>query len=349
MAQAEPIILSYPKFSEIKNFTPEEHAVKRPEDNGFKLRIHQPDQIEEAAGHKNKQDWFESLREQYFNGPPWLQFLRDKAGMYLNYIGIALNSLAVIFSSSKILPEKFSKFIDEKSEWFSRYIIPISFGINGVEAFMGKRPLEMLARIVPALSFWALPFYNFNLATGISSGLNYLFELVVSRHHGKQPGEGSMRKNTLEIFKTSKEIFADILKRNWKKEKLTEQLATIFLLGGGIGGCLFTRDQRDSWAARFLGNIRNLGGILADKDLVFNKDKGDRSKDKRIVGSICGIASTLNIFMRWVNPDVARVLNHISIAADDFGLTYWAQSSKRDNDRQQTIKMPQQTNYTAAA
>jgi hypothetical protein len=34
-----------------------------------------------------------------------------------------------------------------------------------------------------------------------------------------------------------------------------------------------------------------------------------------------------------VNPDVGRILNHLSIAADDFGLTYWAQMSKADNDR----------------
>jgi hypothetical protein len=38
--------------------------------------------------------------------------------------------------------------------------------------------------------------------------------------------------------------------------------------------------------------------------------------------------------MRWVNPEVARMFTHISTAADDMGLTRWAQVSKEDNDRE---------------
>jgi hypothetical protein len=91
--------------------------------------------------------------------------------------------------------------------------------------------------------------------------------------------------------------------------------------------------------ARFFGNMRNVGGILADYKLVFNKVADPaRSNDQKIVGGTCSLASILNILMRWVDPKLARALNHISIAADDFGLTYWAQSSKRDNDEAQKAK-----------
>ncbi len=245
----------------------------------------------------------------------------------------------MVATNSSFFSDKTAKFLDEKSEWFAKYIIPFTFGWNGIEALMGKRLPEAISRLIPASLFCVLPFYNLNLATGISSGLNCLFEHVKDRHGGKNPGEGDLWKNTQEVLKTSKNIFKDIIKGDQSKEDLGKQLSTIFLLLGSLGGLALAKDSRDSGLARFFGNMRNIGGLIADYKLVFNTvEEPARARDQKIVGGTCTIASILNILMRWVDPKLARALNHISIAADDFGLTYWAQSSKRDNDAAQKVK-----------
>lgn len=295
----------------------------------------------------NPNSSWEKLRHKFHNGPAWFQQFRDKFTLVLNAIGITMNSLAVVGTNLNIFPKNLSKFLDEKSEWFARYIIPFAFAWNGVEALMGNRLIECITRMIPAVSFWSLPFYNFNIVTGISSGLSSLFEHVKDRHGGKNPGT-TIAENTKQVLSTSVDILKDIFTGNRSKEDLKKQMGTMFMLVGSGVGMAFASKDRDSWLARIFGNLRNLGGLLIDWDLIFNND-ADRqvSNDKRLVGGSCITASILNIFMRWVNPEVARAFNHISIALDDFGLTYWAQSSKRDNDRES--KIPKQAIPLASA
>lgn len=276
---------------------------------------------------------WDKFRLQFVNGPDWFKAFRSHFTLGMNYFGVAFNSLAVV--GKAFLPEKVHKFVDEKSEWFSKYVIPISFAWNGVEALVGHRIPEALSRLIPAVSFWALPFYNFNLATGLSSGLNYVFEHVKERNGGKNPGAGDLVENMKKTFSDSVDVLTDIVKGKRDKEDIYKQVATVGLLGGSLGGMLFTRHSRDSFWARVFGNMRNICGLFADYKLIFNNAKDPaQSHYQRQVGSLCSLASILNIFMRWVNPEMARMLNHISIAADDFGLTRWAQVSKEDNDRE---------------
>ena len=289
--------------------------------------------LEEKPQVKNSDEvnLWDKFRFQFVNGPKWFQALRSNSTMTLNYLGVAFNSLAVV--GKTFLPEKVFNFVDKKSEWFSKYIIPISFAWNGVEALVGHRIPEALSRLIPAASFWALPFYNFNLATGLSSGLNYVFEHVKEINNGKNPGAGDLIENMKKTFSDSVDILTDIVKGKRDKEDLYKQIATVGLLGGSVGGMLFARHDRDTFWARVFGNMRNIGGLFADYKLIFNKAKDAvQSNYQRQVGALCSIASILNIFMRWVSPEMARMMNHISIAADDFGLTRWAQVSKEDND-----------------
>ncbi len=297
------------------------------------------DKVSLPNTNKRLSNW-EKFEEFFYRGPEWFQKFRDNFCMSLNSFGIVFNTIAVIAINSSIFGEKTTKFLDEKSEAFSKYIIPFTFAWNGLEAAMGKRPLEAIARWVPASLFFVLPFFNLNLATGISSGLNYLFEHVKDRHGDKHPGEGNAWKNTTETLKTSGAIFKDMFRGDQSKEDLLKQLATIFMLVGSMGGLAFARDSRDSLLARLFGNMRNAGGIIADGKLIFNKVLDPlRANVLRTVGAVCSFASVLNILMRWVEDDkLVRTFNHMSIALDDWGLTYWAQNSKRDNDTAQKEK-----------
>lgn len=273
------------------------------------------------------------VRAYFHDSPPWFKSFRDNFTMVLNYIGIAFNTLAVVGTNSNVFSKDVAASIDKKSEWYSRYVIPFSFAWNGVEALVGNRLVEALTRLVPAVSFWALPFYNFNTATGVSSGINYMLELVTNRlkkQEIKVPSH-DMWQNTKVIGGELLNVCKDFLTNadtSHYKENWVHKITSFFLLGGSAGGFLFASKDRDTWLARLFGNIRNLGGFVGDYDLVTNK-KYD--VHKKVVGLSCGVASILNMIMRWVNPELARSLNHISIAADDFGLTYWAQDSRRHN------------------
>jgi hypothetical protein len=286
---------------------------------------------------------WENFRKYFQDGSnKKFDFFRENFTFGLNSIGIILNFMAVVSGNSKMISKEQCQKLDKSSEWFSKYIIPLSFGWNGIEAAVGNRGLEAFARIVPAISFLFLPFHNLNIATGVSSGLQYLFELVRDRHGGKNPATHNIIENAKETLKTSFAIIKDILTFNQTYEDLPKQISASFLLMGSIGGLIFAPKERDSFLARFFGNMRNIGGLVADWKLIFNDiaDNARRAFDLRFVGSLCSTASILNIIMRWVNPQIARALNHIAIAIDDFGLTYWAQCSKRDNDEQfkQTLK-----------
>ncbi len=294
---------------------------------------------ENNSNTQSKRNSWDKFRTEFCNGgPPGFQHFRNYFTLALNGVGIFMNTMAVVGSNNKIFPKEVAKFIDEKSEWFTKYLIPFGFAWNAVEAFVGQRPIECLSRLIPAVSFWALPFYNFNLATGVSSGINHMLELVQNRNGGKPLGT-NMLENSKLVLKNFYDIFRDMFLLKNAPEKFTEQLGALCLLGGSIGGILFAKKDRDSGAARLFGNMRNIGGMVVDVDLISNKDPHPtRARDKKIVGLTCITASLLNILMRWVSPELARSLNHISIAADDFGLTYWAQSSKRENDLQQKAK-----------
>lgn len=276
---------------------------------------------------------WDKVRDKFFNGPNWFQNFRNQFTISLNSFGILFNTIAVIASNSTFFSKSTTEFLDKKSEWFSKYIIPISFSWSGIEALMKNRLVEAAARIIPASLFTVLPFYNLNMATGVSSALNYLFEHVMDRHGGKHPGQDNMLNNAKAVLKSSADVFKDIFTLNSSKESIAKQLGTLFMSVGSLGGLAFAHDKRDSMLARIFGNLRNVGGLIADWKLIFNDVKNDdrRTFDLRFVGSLCSTASILNILMRWVDPKLARSLNHIGIALDNLGLTYWSnQSSKRD-------------------
>jgi hypothetical protein len=293
--------------------------------------IHTDTTLNQKAHENNKPR--NTMQEAFDNAPQWFQHFRNHLVTVLNAVGITLNATSVVASNSNIMPQPVAEYLDKAAEWYSRYVVSLGFGWNGVESIVGKRPIEALSRFLPVAGFMLLPFYNFNTATGISSFMSYVFDKVVSRNGGEQPGIGSAIENTKGTIKHTIDIFKEFFNNN-SNESLVEKIGIAGLGLGTLGGLTFAAKERDSFAARFFGNMRNIGGLVADYELVFNQDPDrKRSRHKRTVGVTCSTASILNIIARWVDPKLGRILNHLSIAADDFGLTYWAQMSKADNDR----------------
>lgn len=277
-----------------------------------------------------KNNW-DSLRENFLYGPEWFQKFRDNFTQYLSYTCGGLNGLAALGSSLGVCPKVVAKFFNKKAEWFSRYSLPASYMWNGVEALIGNRPIESLIRFAPAFSFLVLPFYNFNLGTGISSGLNNLMDLVAERLGDKQPSH-SMKENSKvvlgELKVLVKELLTTIKPLNAVSgETFIDQFATVGTILGNAGGLAFAAQQRNSPAAKTFCSLSNISGFALDLTNIFSKNLR-----KNIVGCSCAIASLSNIALRFSSHKLATILNHLAIAADTFGMTYWAQSSKEKND-----------------
>ncbi len=275
---------------------------------------------------KELSSW-DKFRSYFKNSPKPFKIFRDSFTLGLNALGVVLNFSAVIGKGIPWVGPKIQELLDKKSEWFSRYVVPLSFAWNSVEAAAGNRLIESAARLIPAVLFWVLPFYNFNMATGISSGINYLLHLIDNRYDGKTPNS-SPKENLKATWLKFKELVTDFGKGKVAKgESAWDIFAVAGMLLGSTGGLAFAKEQRDSWAARIFGLLRNAAGFAGDGRFVIGNDV-----HKRIAGASMMFASIANIFMRWVGDDVARVLNHLAVALDDFGLTYWAHESKRRND-----------------
>ncbi len=279
-----------------------------------------------SSKHKGIESAWRKFRDYFKNPSPRFQFCRNFFTMGLNIIGVALNFGAVIVKGIPAVGPKVKDWLDKKSEWFSRYVVPISFAWNGLEACAGNRFIEAAARLVPAALFWMLPFYNFNMATGISSGVNYLLHLIDEEYKGKTPDDSPLG-NAKATFNKLGEMISRIASKKWTLTGILDGFTVLGMLGGSTGGLAFANKVRDSWPARLFGLVRNAAGFTGDGRLVQGSDL-----HKRFAGSLMMVASVLNIFMRWVGDDTARILNHLSIALDDFGLTYWASDSKRKND-----------------
>lgn len=349
---ASPVVQSEPKQVELKKAEAPQPDLAKPElDETRPIEISNEEKLEELSSlaeaieeapafdlkkpeETKKRDLLSPVEDFFKDGPEWFQLFRNHFVMVLNVVGVAMNTMSVVASGSNILPKPVAEYLDNAAEWYSRYVVSIGFGWNGIESLVGRRPIEALTRFVPAAGFLALPFYNFNLATGVSSGLNYVLGEIVKRNGDKQPGVGSMMENTKGILKHAKELAGDFFNKN-SSESFLDKVTMAGLLGGSFGALLFARNDRDTGLARFFGNLRNIGGLAGDYELVFNRDTTWRGNHKRFVGLSCSLASVLNIIARWVNPQLGRTLNHLAIAADDFGLTYWAQMSKLDNDEAQ--------------
>jgi|GEM_PF-3075504 len=250
----------------------------------------------------------------------------------LNIIGVAMNFAAVIVKGIPAIGPKIKDWLDKKSEWFSRYVVPVSFAWNSVEAAVSNRFIESLARLIPAVLFWILPFYNFNMATGMFSGINYLLHIIDAKHNGKTPADSPL-ENTKATFKKLGEIISDLAQGKLSTMDKLDLAAVLGMLGGSAGGLAFAGKDRDSWPARIFGFLRNLAGLTGDARFVANDDI-----HKRFAGGAMIFASIANIFMRWVGDDAARILNHLSIALDDFGLCWWANESKRRVDAENLVK-----------
>lgn len=273
--------------------------------------------------------------------PIFFDKLRDYFSPTINGIAIVGNTLAGIGLVTKIFPEKLVKFFDEKSEWFSKFVVPLSFASNGLEALSGKRLIEASLRFIPAISFWALPMFNFTYPMGLFSGSNTILSMIHKRLGDALPNN-DLKENTKAILNTGFEVFRDFSKGQTNKEETNFIISSLTVLAGSIGGMVFGSQDRDTPLAKAMGTIRSIAGVAVDIGLFLKNNFHEK-----IVGLSCGTASLCNLALRWIpNENIAKAVNHLGLATDDFGQTYWAYESRRRNKINKSSKQTQKALLT---
>jgi hypothetical protein len=275
---------------------------------------------------QNNPNIWTSVQRRFYDPSSPVKFLRDHLTPSINYLSVFLNSLAVLDPTNKFFSLETNKTLDNISSKFSQFMIPLSYCWSGIEALMSNKAIEAVMRFLPASTFFVMPFFNVNFANGFSSGCNNLIDLIAARL-GSRQNTSSLRANVTSVLPELKNIAREFLTKiqplSGSRETLADQVATLGTIFGNLGGILFARQERDSTLAKMFGFLSNATGFVMDFRNIIS-----RNIRKQIVGYSCALASISNILTRFVDPNLSRILNHISIVADGFGLSYWAQSSK---------------------
>ena len=105
-----------------------------------------------------------------------LNYIRKNYPSWFNWATVVLHTLGAMLPFTSIVPKSISKKIKDLAVNFSRWGVPLVKIHTGLEARWGCRLPEGSARIAPTLVLPILPFFNFQLAFGLSSGINGVLE-----------------------------------------------------------------------------------------------------------------------------------------------------------------------------
>jgi hypothetical protein len=270
-------------------------------------------------------------------------YIRKNYPTWFNGLTVILHTLGAMLPFVSFIPKKISNGIKAAAIEFSRWGIPVVKIHTAWEAFQGKRLFEAIARVIPALVIPALPFFNFQLAYGLSSGVNVVLEHMTKRTGDllKEDGFAVNNKKVIEGFTS---MLKDLFQGH--NIHLKERMELIVTLGGASGmifgalsALLFARDSLNSTLARVFGSIRSIGGLFGDLSIIFfsaKTDPAERRKEK-IVGPFYLIPSIMDFMQRWINQssDANEIFNHAKTTLNTVAEVLWSSMSTDRNTRQE--------------
>ncbi len=268
-------------------------------------------------------------------------YIRKNYPTWFNWATIIMHSLGAMLPFVSLVPEKFSAKIKESAIRFSRWGVPLVKIHTALEAFKGKRLFEAVARVMPTLFLPFLPFFNFQLAYGLSSGVNVVLEHMTKRT-GDLLAEDGFAVNNKKVIEGFKSMMKDVIQGVHIRERME---LTVTLLGaagmifGAIPALLFARNSLDSTFAKFFGSVRSIGGLLGDLSIIFLSSKTDpaeRRKEK-LVGSFYLIPSIMDFMQRWMkqSSDANEIFNHAKTTLNTVAEVLWSSMSTDRNAKQE--------------
>lgn len=334
--------------------------------------INQPQEISEevkAFTEKNSTPEEPGFFERLTASNPSLKKFFDNFGLITNSIAAVFHTVASAAPFLKSISKPLAEKIDNFAVQFARYIVPLNFIKNGIEALENNNIVESVIRfsLPTMLMSKMLPFVNFMVAYGLHSGLSIFYQEAIDGLKAKSKDGQVKFKNFSEnvnmVFGELKNVCKNITKASMKSQGY--MLSGILMLIGSVGGLLFARNDRDTFFAKLFGVLfRNLGGAVGDLVLIAHHPDGigknmtwgemmgtikkdgllkfiggyfsnftkawKKSPDAKMIGGFAGVASLLGPVLRYVKDDrVGNIVGHIIEAFNNFAYTIWGNMNRR--------------------
>lgn len=286
-------------------------------------------QQEEATEESEKQENLTSVINT-------LNLVREKYPVVLNWFTVALHSAASSLPFIPFVSKELSKKVKEWAIVFSRYVVPLNMIHNAVEDLMGKRLFHAIARLAPPACLPFLPFFNFSMPYGIYAGINFPSEEILKRV-GELDNKSTFAENNKKVIDGLKAMWSDVNDKNIHfKERF--RLGSIFfasasMLGGALGGLLFSPNSLNNFSATVFGFIRSMGGLIGDLNLILAKNS---TKKEKAIGSLYAVGSLMDITQRWiVDPTINELYNHFKTSLNTISTMLWTHMSTERNRQQE--------------
>lgn len=273
-----------------------------------------------------------------------LSYIRKNYPSWFNWATMILHTLGAMLPFVSIIPSNISKSVKKFAENFSRYGIPAVKIHTGLEALQGKRLFEAIARVLPAVIIpgLKLPFFNFHLAYGLSSGINVVLEHMNDRI-GELSKKDSFATNNTKVINGFKSMITDLIQGVHFKERTKLGLALgggAAMIAGAIPALLFAKNSLNSWASKIFGSLRAVGGLMGDLSIILFSSKTDpeEKRKEQLVGSFYLIPSMMDFIQRWISQssDANEIFNHAKTALNTIAEVLWSSLSTDRNIRQIT-------------
>ena len=271
-----------------------------------------------------------------------LSYIRKNYPFWFNWATMILHTLGSTMPFVSFIPKEFSKAVKAFAINFSRYGIPLVKLHTGLEALQGKRMFEAIARVLPTaiIPGLKLPFFNFHLAYGLSSGVNVVLEHMNDRI-GELSRKDSFAVNNAKVINGFKSMINDLIHGAHIKERTKLGLALgggAAMLAGAIPALLFARDSLNSTGSKIFGSLRAVGGLLGDLSIILFSSKldPDEKRKEKLVGSFYLIPSMMDFLQRFMSQssDANEIFNHAKTALNTVAEVLWSSLSTDRNIKQ---------------
>lgn len=320
-----------------------------------KLELESKNEALAKEGDKSSNDWFAKIAK---NHPLVAKFV-DRFGLISNGFAFVFHGLS---SVAPYLEKTFSKAASDKINdftiAFARYVVPLNFVKNGINAMRKNNLIEGLIRWSLPAFLATVPFFNFVLPYGLHSGASIIYDAAqkVLTARGKETFD-SFGDNVKSIFGATGEVIKSFKHGMGMNQWMV--ISGLSMLIGSVGGYVFAKDERSSLSAKAFMWFRTFGGGFGDLLFMLERPENlmkvkDGWKDfktackingsKKLVGVFAGIASLLSPFLRFVkNEKPANVIGHVMEACNNFAYTLWGYACEKKDLEIKDVKKANKT------
>jgi hypothetical protein len=266
-------------------------------------------------------------------------FVRDQLPV-LGYFGAStLHLIAGLNKLGKlVLPNKLAEMIDKYSLTVSKIINVTNNGYAGIEALIGKRAWEGLARIAYSVIIPFVPLESVFSASGISSGPTMMEQAQRHKLSHLAPAQ-SLGEDLKRNFSAFKEMFVESIRglpfiskeRKIFVSRAKEKGHTMFFCAWGnfLGAILgfFAGNNHNSFIGKIASFLRNAGGLGCDWAKGIHNDINNR-----ISGILYFGVSALDFAKSFVDDNSANIMSHFSMVLNNFANLFYVNTTKATTD-----------------